>query len=75
MKKHLQTVRAWLKKNTGEKCKFSDGRIYQLEGNGEMRRISPVRPWKGKDGRRLVIKLRRINRVLGLTAKPNVATA
>ena len=67
MKKML--VKLW-NKAKGSRVKFTDGTIYQTLPNGEVRRVSPLKPWNSKAERRRVIKARREDRELAAMNAP-----
>jgi len=58
-------VKIW-RKAKNSRVQFTDKTIYQTMPNGEVRRISPSRPWAGKSERREVIKNRREDRQLAI---------
>jgi hypothetical protein len=63
MPKLKTLIKGWLKDSV-KPVRFSDGRVYQLNPQGAMRRVFPSRPWHGKTARRSVILRRRLNRAL-----------
>jgi hypothetical protein len=43
----------------GELIKDSRGQVYSVESGGNLVRVSPQRPWRGKSERRRVLRARR----------------
>ncbi len=57
-------------KNTiSEKIKDRAGKIYAKMVDGSIRRLDPLKPWRGKSERRQVLQDRRTDRLLKQTAR------
>jgi hypothetical protein len=58
----------------GRTFKFASGRSYRVQETGQLIRVSPLRPWRGKAERREVLRNRREDRAQR-DANLTVATA
>ena len=67
----MKTKYNYTDKNTATRnVQSRDGKtIYAIMVDGSRRRVSPVKPWKGKSERRQVIKNRREDRELAAANK------
>lgn len=55
-------AQVWKKAKAGERVRFSDGRIYERQADGSIRRIHPIKPWSNKAEHKAHKKARRLAR-------------